>query len=220
MRLAAALVGNLEKHMEAELRAGEQAVTNGVRDASKGAQTDLRRMTAVFGRRLPRTWRLKQFPRGKASLGAAALVFSKAPQIMLAFSRATVIRSKDGFFLAIPTPAAPRRGVGGKRINPTNFPVARFGPLRFVFRRGAPSLLVVDGLRASISRKTGALRGFRKASARAQKSGKGLTTVVMFILVPQVRTRKRIDIQRAAVRALRRLPSLIVRNWQNLPVRQ
>ena len=218
MRLAAALTGNLEKIMAAEAKAAEQAVTNAVRQVTNDTKADLRRQTAPLGRRVQRTWRSQVFPRSGQSAGAAGFVFSKAPQIILANSRASLIRSKDGLFLAIPTAAAPKRGVGGKRINPTNFPEARFGPLRFVFRRGAPSLLVVDGLRASISRKTGTLRGFRKASARAQKSGKGLTTVVMFILVPAVRTRRLIDINRVAVRALRRLPSVIIRNWQNLPV--
>jgi hypothetical protein len=45
-------------------------------------------------------------------------------------------------------------------------------------------LIVVGGLRASYSRQTGELRGFRRATERARRSGQGLTTVVMFLLVP------------------------------------
>jgi hypothetical protein len=42
-------------------------------------------------------------------------------------------------------------------------------PLRFVRRLSGPSLLVVDGLRASFSRHTGDLRGFRRAMGRARQ---------------------------------------------------
>jgi hypothetical protein len=51
--------------------------------------------------------------------------------------------------------------------------------------------LVVDGFGASFSRKTGDVRGFRYATDRARRSGQGLTTEVMFLLVPQVKLPKR-----------------------------
>ncbi len=102
-----------------------------------------------------------------------------------------MIRSKNGFWLAIPTPSAPKRGIGGKRINPSNFPEHRFGPLRLVYRRRGPSLLVVDGVRANAG--TGRMKA-------------GMATVVMFILVPQVKMPKRPDVKRAAERWVGRLP--------------
>jgi Family of unknown function (DUF6441) len=92
---------------------------------------------------------------------------------------------------------------------PARFRSTRFGPLRFVPRQGGPSLLVVDGLRASFSRKSGALRGFRRATDRARQRGDGLTTVVMFLLVPQVKLRKRLDVAQAAERWSGQLPALI-----------
>ena len=76
-------------------------------------------------------------------------------------------------------------------------------------RQSGPSLLVVDGLRASFSRKSGALRGFRRATDRARERGEGLTTVVMFLLVPQVKLPKRLDVAPAAERWSGRLPTLI-----------
>jgi hypothetical protein len=82
-------------------------------------------------------------------------------------------------------------------------------PLRFVPRQNGPSLLVVDGLRASFSRKTGELRRFPRATDRARRSGQGLTTVVMFLLVPQVKLSKRLDVARAAERWSAQLPVLI-----------
>jgi hypothetical protein len=82
----------------------------------------------------------------------------------------------------------------------------RFGPLRFVSRQSGPSLLV-DGLRASFSRKSGALQGFRRPTDRARERGEGLTMGVMFLLVPQVKLPKRLDITRAAERWSGQLPT-------------
>jgi hypothetical protein len=120
-----------------------------------------------------------------------------------------VIRSKRGRFLAIPTENAPRKGTDGRRISPSTFPEHRYGPLRFVPRSSGPSLLVVDGLRASFGRKSGELRGFRRATDRARARGDGLTTVVMFLLVRQAKLPKRLDVTRAAERWSGQLPALI-----------
>jgi hypothetical protein len=129
-----------------------------------------------------------------------------------AFDEGTVIRAKRGLWLAIPTPSAPKRGVGGKRISPATWPENRLGPLRLVPRRNG-GLLVADNLAASVRRDTGALRGFRKASARARSTGQGLTTVVMFVLVPQVKMPKRLAIDPSVKRWLVRTPKLIVDSW-------
>jgi len=75
--------------------------------------------------------------------------------------------------------------------------------------RSKPSLLVVDGLRASYSRQTGDLRGFRRTTDRARERGEGLTMVAMFLLMPQVKLRKRLDVARAAERWSGQLPALI-----------
>jgi hypothetical protein len=120
-----------------------------------------------------------------------------------------LIRAKRGGFLAIPTENAPKRGTDRRRITPRNFPEHRFGQLRLVPRRNGPSLLVVDSVRASFSRKSGNLRGFRKASDRARRAGNALTTVVMFVLVPQVKLEKRLDVKREAERWSAKIPALI-----------
>jgi hypothetical protein len=62
------------------------------------------------------------------------------------------------------------------------------------------------GLRASFSRQTGELRGFRRATDRARRSGQDLTTGVMFLLVAQVTLRKRLDVARAAEHWSAQLP--------------
>jgi hypothetical protein len=163
--------------------------------------------SAGLGQRLANSWRDKHYPNQK--LDAASLVYTKAPQIIRAFDEGAVIRSRRGRFLAIPTENAPRKGTDGRRIRPSTFPEHRFGPLRFVPRTTGPSLLVVDGLRGSVSRKTGQLRGFRRVTERGRQSGRGLTTVVMFLLVRQVKLPKRLDVARAAERWSGQLPALI-----------
>jgi hypothetical protein len=209
MKLAASLGRSLQADMQAELRDIERAVATGTRDAGRGLKTELRRQvtSAGLGQRLGNSWRDKHYPNRK--LDAASLVYTKAPQIIRAFDEGAVIGSRRGRFLAIPTENAPRKGTDGKRIRPSTFPGHRFGSLRFVPRQSGPSLLVVDGLQASFSRKTGQLRGFRRATDRARQSGAGLTTVVMFLLVPQVKLRKRLDVARAAERWSAQLPALI-----------
>jgi hypothetical protein len=215
MKLAASITRSLQADLQAELRDIERAVVSGTRDAGRGLKTELRRQVASagLGQRLANSWRDKHYPNQK--LDAASLVYTKVPQILRAFDEGAVIRSKRGHFLAIPTENAPRKGTDGRRISPSTFPEHRFGPLRFVPRQSGHSLLVVDGLRASYSRQSGELRGFRRATDRARRSGQGLTTVVMFLLAPQVKLRKRLDVTRAAERWSAQLPALIERQLRS-----
>jgi hypothetical protein len=208
MKLAASITRSLQAEMQAELRDIQRAVAAGTREAGRGLRTELRQQlaSAGLGQRLANSWRDRHYPNRK--LDAASLVYTKAPQIIRAFDEGAVIRSSRGRFLAIPTESAPRKGTDGKRVSPSTFPEHRFGPLRFVPRQSGPSLLVVDGLRASFSRKTGALRGFRRATNRARQGGQGVTTV-MFLLVPQVKLRKRLDVARGGERWSEQLPALI-----------
>jgi Family of unknown function (DUF6441) len=209
MKLTATIIRSVEADMEAELRHVERAVASGTREAGRGLKAELRRQVASagLGQRLANSWRDKHYPNQK--LNAASLIYTKAPQIIRAFDEAAVIQSTRGHFLAVPTENAPRKGTDGKRISPSTFPEHRFGPLRLVPRASGPSLLVADGLRASYSRQTGELRGFQRTTDRARRSGQGLTTLVMFLLVPQVKLMKRLDVTRAAERWSAQLPALI-----------
>jgi len=212
VKLATNITGSIMADLQAEMRGIEKAVAAGVKDAGGGLKGSLRKqvVTAGLGSRLARAWRSRTYP--NKGHDAAGLVWTKTPQIIRTFDEGAVIRSKSGFWLAIPTPAAPRRGVDGKRIDPSNFPEHRYGPLRFVYRRGRPSLLVVDCVR--VSAKTGRV-GRRAKGGAYTKTGRmktGMATGVMFLLAPQVRLKKRLDVRRAAQRWSRRLPSLIGRH--------
>ena len=83
-----------------------------------------------------------------------------------------MIRSRRGRFLAIPTENARKRGPNGRRISPRTFPEHGFGRCGSC-RRGGPSLLAVDGLRASFSRRTGELPRLPAGNIRrpAQRTG-------------------------------------------------
>ena len=221
MKLAATMAGSVLADMESEVRSISKAVTAGVKEAGRGLKGDLRKqvVAAGLGPRLARTWRETTYPRGKSSMRAATLVWSKAPLIVRTFDEGAVIRSKSGLWLAIPTPAAPKRGVGGKRITPATFPTGRHGPLRMVRRSGRSALLVVDGVR--VSAQTGRVGRQAKGGGR-NKSGRfrqGIATVVMFVLVPRVKLRKRLNVARAAERWTRKLPVLMRRQVQATPRR-
>lgn len=210
MRVTAKIDGDLRaitREIYGEL---EVAVTRAVTRAGLGLQAELRGQVtrAGLGRRLANTWRSKAYPEAAASASAAAVVSSKAPMIVRAFGEGATIRSKSGFFLAVPSEAAPKRGVGGRRINPSNFPEFRYGPLRFVYRRAGPSMLVVDGVRIGRTGRVGK-QGKAGGLTKTGRYRKGVTTVPMFFLFPQVRLRKRLDVDGAASRWVNLLPPMI-----------
>ena len=154
--------------LAAEVKAGEKAVTAAMRDAGTGLKSSWRLQItdAGLGRRLANSIRNQTFQRAGESLDAAALVWSKAPVIVGAHDTGPLIRSKDGFYLAIPTAAA-GRGLRGRRITPGEWELRRGVRLRFVYRRRGPSLLVAD--RARINK-----RG--QAVASRSKTGRNQVT--------------------------------------------
>jgi hypothetical protein len=214
-----------ERALLTEIDRGERAVTRAMRRAGrelqKGWRTQIR--GAGLGNRLPRTIRLRVYPAGDPSLNAAAMVYSNAPHIVGPHSEGETIRSPNGFYLVVPTPAATqlfgrvrRSRLGHRgRFNPIREVERRLGqPLRPIHRQGRPSLLVLDNVQVG---KTGRVRGGTRIS-RAKGGGrytqlKGRSTVVMFVLVPQVRLRKRLDLDRETDRIGAGLPEDIVAAW-------
>lgn len=204
MRVALGPLPDLAAMMAAEIAAGERAVTAAVAQAASGLKAAWRAQIvgAGLGQRLARTIRSEQFPKGRPSLNAAAVVWSKAPVIVGAHDTGPLIRSKDAFWLSIPTPAAGKSTRGG-RITPAEWERRTGLRLRFVYRRGGPSLLVAEGRLNSAGR----------AVASRSRTGRGVTTVPIFLLVPQVKLAKRLDLAQDADRALAGIPGGIVANW-------
>jgi hypothetical protein len=204
MKLKLDVTTDLATMMAAEIRAGEKAVTAATREAGTSLKTAWRSQItgAGLGTRLARTIRSEQYPKGQPSLNAAALVWSKAPDIVSAHDAGPLIRSRNGFWLTIPTTAAGKSRRGG-RISPVEWERRTGLRLRFVYRRTGPSLLVAESR----------LNKGGRAVASRSKTGRGMTTVPIFLLVPQVRLPKRLDLDRDAERAHDSLPGLIVANW-------
>ncbi|WP_209426770.1 DUF6441 family protein [Pararhodobacter sp. SW119] len=204
MKLELDITPDLVAMMQAEIAAGERAVSAAIREAGTGLKSAWRAQItgAGLGARLARTIRTEQFPKGKPSLNAAALVWSKAPVIVGAHDTGPLIRSKNGFWLAIPLPAAGKSSRGG-RITPLEWERRTGLRLRFVYRHTGPSLLVAEGR----------LNTKGRAVASRSKTGRGVTTMPIFLLVPQVKLPKRLDLARDADRALDSMPGLIVANW-------
>ena len=113
-----------------------------------------------------------------------------------------LIRSKDGFWLAIPTPAAGKSTRGG-RITPGEWERRTGLRLRFIYRRRGPSLLVAKG-RLNIK---------GRAVASRLKAGRGVVTAPIFLMFPQVKLTKWLDLNSGSERAVDGMPGLIVPNW-------
>jgi hypothetical protein len=204
VRLKLEISPDLAALMQAEMAAGEKAVTTAMREAGAGLKSAWRGQIAGagLGIRLGNSIRLATYPKGGDSLNAAALVWSNAPVIVGAHDAGPLIRSKDGFWLAIPTPAAGKSTKGG-RVTPSEWERRTGLRLRFFYRRRGPSLLVAEGR----------LNSKGRAVASKSKTGRGLATVPIFLLVPQIKLRKRLGLARDAERAVDRVPELIVGNW-------
>lgn len=187
-----------------EIGTGERAVSTAIREASTRLKSAWRGQItgAGLGTRLARSIRSAQYPKGKPSLNAAALVWSKAPVIIGAYDTGPLIQSKSGLWLAIPTPAAGKSARGG-RISPGEWERRTGLRLRFIYRRRGPSLLVAEGR----------LNTKGRAVASRSKTGRGLLTAPIFLLVPQVRLEKRLYLARAAEAELGRVPGAIVASW-------
>lgn len=211
MKFGLEVIGDLAEAMRKETEAGERAVQRAITAAGKGLQSDWRRQVegAGLGSRLARTIRSEAYPKGKNSLNAASLVWTRAPVIIDAFERGALIRSQNGFFLAIPTEAAGARGLGNKRVTPGGWEQRTGMRLRFVYRQGRPSMLVADDARLT----TRGRATLNRRRARADGTRTGSMTVPIFILVPQVRLAKRLDLARDAERWAGRLPQMITSNW-------
>ena len=211
MRVEIGIEGDLIARMEREIAAAETAVTGAVREGARQVQRAWRGQVSAsgLGERLARTIRARDYPDKGRSISAASIVFTRSPKLIDAFERGVTIRSKDGFYLAIPTEAAGKRGDGGKRITPGGWERRTGMRLRFVFRPGRPSLLVADDAR---TRKSG-LATRKRGKRRADGMLTGAQTVPIFILLPQVRLKKRLDLQKPVQQVRGRLAGMILERW-------
>lgn len=212
MKITVSTEPSISSLMQREYQVGEAAVTRAMRGAASRLKQDWRGQvtSAGLGRRLGNTVRGQAYPSGTNSIDAAALVWTKAPKIIAAHEEGALITSKDGFWLAIPLEAA-GRGRQGKRLTPGEWEQRNGTRLRFVYRPGRTALLVADDARVS---KGGLARRKRGRRRKSDNILTGAQTVPVFVLVPQVKLRKRLNLYDGAERVASGLPGAIASGWK------
>lgn len=209
MKITVEIDGDLDKLMRREVLAGERAVKAAISSAGNALKADWRTQItgAGLGGRLANAVRGEVYPKGQTSLNSAALVYSKAPKITDSHDKGSLIRSSNGFWLAIPLPAAGKGARGGK-ITPAQWESKTGRRLQFIYRRGKPALLVDTG---TVTRAAP-----RVAFGERQREWRGFKnrTVPIFTLVPQVKLPKRLSLFPAAERIAAGIPGAIVANWR------
>ena len=210
LKLALSVQGDLRVDMATEIKIGQAAALGAVAGVGAAIKVDWRNQIAQagLGRRLGNSVRNEVYPKGLGSLNAAALIWSRAKKIVGAFETGVEIHAKNGFWLAIPTPAAGRGNRGGK-IMPGEWERRTGRRLRFVYRQGQTAWLIDDGTVLRGARTMGrdgfsrAARGFRKRFA------------VIFTLVPRVRLTKRLGLISGADRIANSMGARLVSGWRD-----
>ncbi|GAB5390190.1 MAG: hypothetical protein Alpg2KO_31580 [Alphaproteobacteria bacterium] len=203
------LRGQISRIAERDILAGERAVAKAMRGVGFDLRDQLRGQTrrAFASDRLARSWRANSYPRGGGSLNAATVVKSRAEAIFTGFERGAIIRAAKGKYLAIPAPDTPKL-MYRRRATPANWEKRFRRKLIFVERPYGG--LLIDRAQASRGKRG---PGFRRPSARALRTGRGLVSRPIFILVKQARLPRKMNINSAANSALSRLPGRIAEEW-------
>lgn len=237
-KLDAKVKGDPLAMMLDEIIAAEAAVSKGTAAAGRGLLKDWRgQVRTALSYRMAGALRQRNYPDRMDSINAASLVYApsnagryyrgdrgaSAAEVIEAHDRGAVIKSDRGFFLAIPLgKAAKMRGAdttgrgNQMRITPGGWERRTGRKLRFVYRKGMNSLLVDDGSVAPgnvMLWRNGRRNGGYK-SPRAIKKRQS-DPVPIFVLVPQVRLRKKMDLEKDSNAWGDKLPGLILRNWKS-----
>lgn len=204
----------LDKDADRLIRSYLSAGTQAVAVVTRRLEQRFERSTREVARgRLWRAWKSATFPRsGPARDPAGEIWIDGGLRTRAAITFLTqpgVARSKSGFFLAIPLPAAGMRG-RGRGMTPAEWERMHGVRLRFVYRQGKPSLLVAPG--GTTNARTGGFRQLtagkrgRVAQGRAGSNPLETAVVPIFILLPMVRFRNAFAIEPMVRQAEGELP--------------
>lgn len=197
-----------EPLLQQEIRKLEAAAVRSMRQSARDLKAAWRQqiVQAGLGGKLARSIQGEAYPKRAVSLRAAAVVWSKArDEIIAPHETGALIRSSQGHFLAIPIfKAARMQGDRGRKITPAEYERRVGARLEVVLRPGKPALLVDKGDSFGLKGV-----GFRKQGPAAQRararSRKKFFPV--FVLVPQVRLKKRLNLAGEARRVANLVPS-------------
>ncbi|MCB9983655.1 MAG: hypothetical protein H6861_08310 [Rhodospirillales bacterium] len=193
MKLAVKATKDLSKQMERRSRILSNAVRFGVKESGFALLNSLRKQMRLAGlQRLQKTWRKKDYKNN--GYDAASLVYSKVPEIVTAFDKGLLIRTRNKQWLAIPTKNAPRPlGRKQKRTPERLFNDYKLD-FRFVERDSKTAFLVAKNARGK--------------------------DVIMFTLIKQAKIPKRLDIERSVRKWTARIPDMIERELEKQEAKQ
>lgn len=190
--------------------------THAMRVTTERRRDHLRQQTRAvgLGERLPNTWTGRAYPGGaKNSINPAGLVYSRAPDIMDAFTRGATIRPVGGDnFLWIPTKNVPRarartssyrRVSGPNGSRPLGIKAGALTPeecesrfnTEFVVKKGKAGRRLAFMDLISARRRGGGVRG---ATAGRLRQGREPKLTLMFVLTKSVKLPKLFDLDREA----------------------
>lgn len=184
---------------ERDLKAAEDAIiretlgdlSQAVAEQTRAMEKDLEGITrmAVPGK-LWRAWKSESWPAGgKPALRPKGEVYvnggARSQGAMIFATQQGRIKSKNDFWLAIPTAAAGSRG-RIRELTPGEWERTHGKKLDFIYRPGKPGLLVARG---TTNQRTGTFRPLTAKRSKAdQRRGyvRGEQSVIIFVLVPYV----------------------------------
>ena len=213
MRLEVSIDGDWGALTKAQIKTGEIAVSRGMAAGGLTLKNLLRQQVILshLGEKLANSIRLENYPKGQPSLGATALVYSKAPKLIRAFDEGPTITAKGGFWLAIGLPViAHMRGEKGRKITPKEWEEKTGKRLTFIYRKGRSALLVDTGKVVKFAYFNKAGDHKRRRPGRIKKD-----PIPIFALVPRVRLYRRLHVELAAQGVLSSLPRLIANHWRS-----
>lgn len=224
MRIGAAIKGDLRKQVSKEWREAGRAIRKGLREAGKGLQADLRKDAEVAGLgKLARAWRVRVYGGKRGPWESAALVYPKGGErtrgALWAFEHGATIRATNSRYLLIPTGFNRKGGRRGGRVlyQPSELTDS------FVQRTKNGHLLLFARVGHAQTKVKGRVRDRAYVNERLLGSGRVRRTkeilkagaVPMFVLVPQIRVTKRLNMAAIVRRWEARLPSLVVKHWRD-----
>jgi len=241
MRVEAVVEGNLKEIVRGQMRAAKKAAAVGIRKAAKGLHKEVKAHVRGAGfKGLARPWRAKHFRKGRTAFDVASLVYVRADEgvrhAVWALEHGDTMRAKNGRFLVIPTgfnkPKGQRKSKERYLISPAEMVAMKKWTYTKKTSDGQGLVWFLRVTEAAKKTRSGrvqrlafaggmALGGRNRGdvgSGRGRRVGKILKegAVPMFILLPQVRVQKQLNIQRIADRWQPRAVDYVLQEWERL----
>lgn len=213
LRTDVVIDGSVAEIMAREGLMWETAVTRAVDGVGVAIKNDWRGQIvgAGLGDGLAFSVRSKTYPDWTVSANAAAEVKSAAGDILTGHDEGSLITARNGRYLAIPMPVV--RDI--PQVTPEKFKRVRGMDLRPV-KTARGLLLVAEGRLTKRARAPGFARAKKKLRLKSGAFGMHAVSFVAFVLVPQVKLPKRLDLMPAAQAHAARLDGMIVRAYERI----